>query len=191
MRPFQTWQMSLAFGNTTSDFFSQKGYHHSAGIKSPGMLFFEMAKWQKGSHGEFRLRCKLNMHNSFVYFDPSPPMSNATKINMDKVSVPGWESVPKNLCGHSPLSLCGLFLNPSAVSVLVSNSIVYPANPFFTFLFSVQTCFSAHPLVYLPLSHYFPSHDSKSSCLINYNGLFSTLFVCFVTLDLNCYPALD
>lgn len=77
----------------------------------------------------------------------------------------------------SVFSLCGLFLNPSAVSVLVSNSIVYPANPFFTFLFFVQTCFSAHPLVCLPLSHYFPSHDSKSSCLSNYNGLSSTLFV--------------
>ena len=190
MRPFQTWQMSLALGNTTSDFFSQKGYHHSAGIKSPGMLFFEMAKWQKGSHGEFRLRCKLNMHNSFVYFYLSPPMSNATKINMDKVSVPGCPRICA-VIHLSVFSICGLFLNLSAVSVLVSNSIVYPENPFFTFLFSVQTCFSAHPLVCRPLFHYFPSHGSKSSCLSNYNGLSSTLFVCFVTLDLNCYPALD
>lgn len=27
--------------------FSQKGHHHRAKIKSPGMLFFEMAKRQK------------------------------------------------------------------------------------------------------------------------------------------------
>lgn len=89
MRPFQTWQMSLALANTTSDLFSQKGYHHRAGIKSPGMLFFEMAKRQKGSHGEFRHRSKLNMHNSFVCSDPSCPMSTDTKINVVKVSVPG------------------------------------------------------------------------------------------------------
>lgn len=134
------------------------------------------------------------MHNSCVYFDPSPPVSNVTKINMDKVSVPGCGCVPKNLriIHLAVFSICGLFLNPSAVSVLVSNSIVYPANPFFPFLFPVQTCFSADPLVCLSLFHDFPSCDSKSSCLSNYNGLSSILLVCFLTLDLNCYPpALD
>lgn len=43
--------MSLALGNTTWDLFSQKGHHHRAGVKSHGMLFFEMAKWQKCRHG--------------------------------------------------------------------------------------------------------------------------------------------
>lgn len=43
--------MSLPLGNTTWDLFSQKGHHHRAGVKSPSMLFFEMAKWQKSRHG--------------------------------------------------------------------------------------------------------------------------------------------
>lgn len=82
MRPFQTWQMSLALGNTTWDLFSQKGHHHRAGIKSPGMLFFEMAKWQEGSHGEFRPRCKLSMPNSSGCFAPSPLKGCAAEVSV-------------------------------------------------------------------------------------------------------------
>ena len=55
------WQHYLGF-------ILSKGHHHRAGIKSPGMLFFEMAKWQTSRHREFRPRCELNVHHSSRHF---------------------------------------------------------------------------------------------------------------------------
>lgn len=95
-----------------------------------------------------------------MYFDHFLPMSNAIKINMDKVSVPGWGEV-STVSVHiihthiSVLSICGLFLNFSDISVLVYNSIVYPANPYFYFSFlSKHVSHPTHLSVCLFVCHY-------------------------------------
>lgn len=78
--PFQTRQMSLAFGNTTWDLFSQKRAPPQGWNKKPWYVILWNGKMTEEWAWEFRSRCKLNVHNSSRHLHPSPLKGCAAKL---------------------------------------------------------------------------------------------------------------